>query len=231
MSYSWKHIILYVALALGIAYLIQHEVLASYFESILNETFLSKNSYLFSGLSTLIAALVAIKLHKGLSNRITVFGTDKVKNGIILCLPIIAFSFVGLDNGYGIHKSLYGFGFSLTNTIYSFVEEFGWRRYLQNALDGMRKTLKYLLIGVVWWIWHFRFESHFDIYIFPLICLGGGFLLGKLADTGKSILPVVAMHTLIILTTNSGKFGKNEILGIVFVLFGWVLLEKLWKIK
>ncbi|MDB9782971.1 CPBP family intramembrane metalloprotease [Winogradskyella sp.] len=129
------------------------------------------------------------------------------------------------------NESFYGFAFALINTIYAFTEEFGWRRYLQNALEGLNKNLKYISIGVIWWIWHFRFETQFDVFIFPLICIGGGFLLGKLADESRSILPVTAMHTLIILTSNSGNFGKNEIMGIGIVILGWILIELIWKRK
>ena len=47
--------------------------------------------------------------HKNRSNRITIFGADKLKNILILSLPIIAFSIIGLNNNFGMNKSLYGF--------------------------------------------------------------------------------------------------------------------------
>jgi hypothetical protein len=34
-----------------------------------------------------------------------------------------------------------------------------------------------------------------------------------------------------ILTTNSGSFGKNEIMGIAFVVLGWIAIEQIWKRK
>ncbi len=127
------------------------------------------------------------------------------------------------------NKSLYGFAFASVNTFYAFTEEFAWRRYLQNALEGVNKNLKYIFISVIWWIWHFRFDTQFDIFIFPLICIGSGFLLGKLTDDIKSILPVVAMHNVIILTTNSGDFDQNIIIGIGIVILGWIVIEQIWK--
>ena len=39
------------------------------------------------------------------------------------------------------------------------------------------------------------------------------------------------MHTLIILTINSGNFGKTEIIGIGIVIIGWVIIEQIWKRK
>lgn len=229
MKIDWKYIILFSSIALGISYPIQKGYLDDFFQSYTKNTILSESSYLMAGFSTLIAATVVLIFHKELSNRITIFGDDKIKNSLILSLPIIAFSIIGLNNTFGLNKSLYGFAFASINTIYAFTEELGWRRYLQNALEGLNKNLKYIFIGVIWWIWHFRFDSQFDLFIFPMICIGGGFLLGKLADDFKSILPVISMHTLIILTTNSGNFGKNEVMGIGIVILGWILIEQIWK--
>jgi hypothetical protein len=231
LKIDWKYIILFILIAYGISYPVQQDYLTDFYLSITKNTFISESEYLLAGFSTLIAAILMLIFHENLSSRITIFGDDKIKNALILILPIIAFSITGLDNNFGMNKSFYGFAFALTSTIYAFTEEFGWRRYLQNALEGLNKNLKYILIGVVWWIWHFRFDSQFDIFIFPLICIGGGFLLGKLADDFKSILPVIAMHTLIILTTNSGNFGMNGIMGIGIVILGWVVIEQIWKKK
>lgn len=231
MKTDWKYIILFIIIALVLSYPIQKGYLDSFFQSYTKGTFLQNSSYLMAGFSTLIASIVLLLFHKDVSNRITILGDEKIKNLLILSLPILAFSVIGLKNNYGLNKSLYGFAFATINTIYAFTEEFGWRKYLQNALEGLNKNLKYILIGIVWWIWHYRFNSQFDVFIFPLICIGGGFLLGKLADDTKSILPVISMHTLIILTTNSGNFGKNEIIGIGFVILGWILIEQIWKRK
>lgn len=231
MKIDWKYITLFIIIALGLSYPIQHDYLNDFFQSITKNTFISESGYLLAGFSTFIAAIILILSHQNLSNRISIFGHDKIKNILIMSLPIIVFSIVGLDNNFGLNIWLYGFLFSLVNTIYAFTEEFGWRRYLQNALEGLNKNIKYIFIGIIWWIWHFRFDTQFDFFIFPLICIGGGFLLGKLADDYKSILPIVAMHNLIILTTNSGTFGKNKIAGIGLVILGWVIIEQIWKRK
>ncbi len=231
MKIDWKYIILFILIALGISYPVQQGYFNDFFQNITKGSFISEAGYLMAGLSTLIAATISLSLHKNISNRITIFGDNKIKNLLILSLPVIAFSICGLNNNFGMNKSLYGFAFASVNTIYAFTEEFGWRKYLQNALEGVNKNIKYIFIGVIWWIWHFRFDTQFDIFIFPLICIGGGFLLGKLTDDIKSILPAVAMHNVIILTTNSGNFDKNKIMGIGIVFFGWIVIEQIWKRK
>ena len=231
MKIEWKYILLFILIAFGISFPIQQGYFSGLFQDFTKHTIFSQSEYLLAGFSTLVAALIVFLFHRNISNRITILGDDKTKNLLILILPIIAFSVSGLNNDFGMNKSIYGFAYALINTIYAFAEEYGWRRYLQNALEGLNKHLKYILIGVVWWIWHFRFDTPFDFFLFPLICIGGGFLLGKLADDLKSILPVVAMHTLIILVSNSGNFGRNEIMGIGIVILGWVVIEQVWKRK
>jgi len=229
LKIDWTYVALFSIIALALSYPVQTGYLDDIFNSFTKNTFLFGSSYLIAGCSTIIATIVVLIFHKKLSKRITILGDDKIKNSLILILPLIAFSIIGLNNDFGINKSIYGFSFALINTIYAFAEEIGWRGYLQNALEGLNKNLKYIFIGVIWWIWHFRFDTQFDLFIFPLICIGGGFLLGKLADESKSILPVVSMHTLIILTTNSGNFGKNEAIGTGIIILGWIVIENVWN--
>jgi hypothetical protein len=231
MKIDWKYIILFIFLALGISYPIQTGYFDDFYQSIIKDTFLSYSTYLMAGLSTVLATIIVFLFQRNISSRITIFGDESIKNVTIAMLPIFAFSIVGINNEFGMNKSLFGFLFASVNTVYAFTEEIGWRRYLQNALEGLNKNIKYLFIGVVWWIWHFRFETQFDLFVFPLICIGGGYLLGKLADDTKSILPVISMHTLIILVTNAGQFGKHELLGITVVVIGWIVIEQVWKRK
>ena len=231
MKIDWKYIILFILIALGVSYPVQQGYLNDFFHTATKDSFISESGYLMAGLSTLIAGIITLSLHKSISSRITILGDNKIKNLLILSLPVIAFSICGLKNKFGMNNSLYGFAFASVNTFYAFTEEFGWRRYLQNALEGLNKNLKYIFIGVVWWIWHFRFDTQFDIFIFPLICIAGGFLLGKLTDDIKSILPVVAIHNVIILTTNSGNLDQNKIIGIGIVILGWIVIEQIWKRK
>ena len=154
-----------------------------------------------------------------------------MKNILIALLPVITFAIVGLENSYGINIHYYAFIYAFIIVIYAFLEEFGWRRYLQNSSEGINKNWKYILIGIIWWIWHLRFETHFDIFIFPLICIGGGYLLGKLADDTKSIVPVVTIHTLIILLTNSGELTMNKMIAASLTIIAWIIIEQVWKRK
>ena len=135
MKINWKYIILFLLIALGLSFLMQTGYFDEYFQAFSNNTFLSGSTYLIAGFSTLIAGIIGLAFHKNLSNRIIILGDEKIKNLLILVLPIISFSIVGLNNKFSMNKSLYGFAFASINTLYAFTEEFGWRRYLQNALE------------------------------------------------------------------------------------------------
>ena len=231
MKPNWKNILLYIMLVIGISAPIHLGYLDDFYTQITKGWLITNWIYLFAGLGPFIAGIIVLKLQKNIATKITVFGPEKVKNILIALLPIFAFSLIGFENSNGINIHLYGFMFAFINVIYAFFEEFGWRRYLQNALDGLNEHLKYLLIGIIWWIWHLRFNTQFDIYIFPLICIGGGYLLGKLADKTHSILLVVNMHALIILATYTGAVTMNKIAGVGLTIIGWMIIEQIWKRK
>ena len=203
----------------------------SSYKDLTKDCFISDWVYLIAGIGPFIAGLLILLLDRSISKRITIWGDEKAKNSLIALLPVFTFPVFGLENSVGINIHFYGFIYASINVIYAFLEEFGWRRYLQNAMEGFNKHWKYIFIGLIWWIWHLRFETGFDIFIFPLICIGGGYLLGKLADDTKSILPVVCMHTLVILLTNSGAPTTDKIIGAGLTIIGWIIIEQLWKRK
>lgn len=227
MKNNWIYISLFVLIAFAISAPVHLGCTESYFRTITNNSFISDWGYLLAGLGPFLAGILILVLHKSNSNRITLFGNNRVKNLLIAILPVISFTIIGLENTEEIDYHLYAFIYTSINVLYSFLEEFGWRRYLQNALEGVNKNIKYILIGSIWWVWHLRFTTDFDLFFFPLICIGGGYLLGKLADDTKSILPIVSMHTLVIILTNSGAITTNKILGVVLAIVGWFVIEKL----
>ncbi len=231
MKPNWKYISLFLVLALGISAPIHLGYLDEAYKTFTQNLLIKNWVYIVAGLGPFIAGLITILLQKNLSNRITFWGGQRLKNILIALLPVLSFSIVGLENSDEINIHYYGFIYAFINVLYAFLEEFGWRRYLQNALEGINKNWKYIIIGIIWWIWHLRFETPFDLYIFPLICIGGGYLLGKLTDDTKSIIPVATIHTLAILLTNSGEVTVNKMVGAGLVIVGWLIIEQLWKRK
>lgn len=121
----------------------------------------------------------------------------------------------------------------LTQFVYSFGEEFGWRHYLQNATAGINKFVKPILIGTIWFAWHFSFIGNpikvisgqdmpivagipFCILILSILA----FLWGDLVIKTKSILIPTIAHSIT-------KFGDLYSVGIVLTLL--LLLQIFWK--
>jgi len=223
------YIAIFVLLAIAISLPVHLGYLDSAYKTNTSGWLISNWTYLLAGFGPFIAAIFVLFIHKSVSNQISIFGDEPLKNLSVAFLPVIAFTSIGLENTYNLNTHYFAFLYSTINVIYAFLEEFGWRRYLQNALEGINKNWKYLIISGIWWVWHFRFNSQFDLLIFPLICIGGGFLLGVLADKAKSILPVTAMHSMIIIVTNSGSVTQNKLIGLGLTFAGWVILDKIWN--
>ena len=231
MKTNWKYIILFIILAFGISAPVHLGYIDELYEKITQDWIITNWIYLAAGFGPLIAGLITFSLQKSISSRITIWGDEKIKNILIVFLPVVSFSIIGLENSYGINVYSFGFIYAFINVIYAFFEEYGWRIYLQNALEGINKNWKYILIGIIWWLWHLRFETSFDLFIFPIICIAGGYLLGKLTDNTRSIFPVVMLHALIILLTNSGDLTRNKIIGGGITIIGWIIIEQVWKRK
>ena len=226
MRNSWPFVLSYILGALFLSLPVHLGCIDVFHAAWLGDTMFADMSYLWAGIGPFLAGLIAIQLHKGLPNRILVLGVQRLKNMIMIVMPVIVFALIGLPDGNGVISHSYGFAYVTTITMYALLEEFGWRRYLQNALEGLNTHLKYVFIGIVWWIWHARFETLFDLTLFPMICVGGGYVLGRLADDSASIIPVAMMHMLIILLTSAGDVSMQAGIGCGFVLAGWFLLEK-----
>lgn len=231
MKTNWKYILLFIILAIGVAAPIHLGYFDKTYKAITDGWIISDWIYILAGIGPLIAGMITLLLHKSISHRITIWGDEKVKNILIALLPVATFPIFGLENSKGINIHYYGFVSATINLTYAFLEEFGWRKYLQNALEGINKNFKYILIGIIWWIWHMRFDTHFDIFIFPVICIGGGYFFGILADKTQAILPVVTIHTLTILLTNSGAVTLPKIFGAGLTIIGWIIIEQIWKRK
>lgn len=50
-------------------------------------------------------------------------------------------------------------GSILTQFLYTLGEEAGWRHYLQNATSAFSKWVQALIIGVLWFLWHYSILS------------------------------------------------------------------------
>lgn len=149
MTPNWKYINLFLILAIGISAPIHLGYIDNTYKAFSNDWIISDWVYLIAGFGPFAAGLIVLLLDKSVSNQITIWGNEKMKNILIALLPVFSFSIIGLENSSNVNIHYYGFIYASINIIYAFLEEFGWRRYLQNALEGINKNWKYILIGII----------------------------------------------------------------------------------
>ncbi|MEL6593512.1 MAG: CPBP family glutamic-type intramembrane protease, partial [Bacteroidota bacterium] len=85
------------------------------------------------------------------------FGESRKWSILIALVPIGLLGGFGVDNEMGIQANLFGLFMGALLIIYTILEEYGWRGYLQHALPIRSEWLKYTLIALVWYIWHWDF--------------------------------------------------------------------------
>lgn len=172
------------------------------------------------------------------NDKISLFGGSPKWSLLILSLPIICLTVIGVPNTFGIQANYAGLVFGLVLAVYTLFEEVGWRGYLQQELDleVRNEWLKYSMIGIAWYLWHWDFLDKTSLM--PNLIMCGGLILGsagigKIAEKTKSILVCAAFHTLGNIGFMYGLVVKNVALemrlGIIAVcVVVWVWVIKKW---
>jgi len=228
---NWYYIALFYLIAFVISAPFNSGIFLKSFETLTQNYLISYWAFLPAGIGTLIAALLALFFNKNYIRTITLFGNNQLKNLAIALTPLIVFTIVGLANEHQLNNNYYGFAFAAVALSYALSEEIFWRGFLQDTLQPIGKTKSYLIIGIFWWAWHFRFNTTFDFTTFLIICIGSAFLLGKFAEETKSFLTSAGLHSLIILITTDGMTSNSGIAGGVITLIIWLSIGKWWKTK
>jgi uncharacterized protein len=210
-------------LALAISGLFNSGLLTQTYRTITAGYLIADWPFLPAGIGTLIAAILAFKFDKNLVRTVTLLGNDKLKNIAIALAPLLVFSIIGYSN-----SRYYGFVFSAVALIYAMTEEIFWRNYLKTALEPIGKNFSYLLIGIMWWAWHLRFNTTFDMTAFLLICIVSSYILCRFTENTKSFLTTAGLHSLIIITT-TGEFDNSKIIACAAVFLIWISIGKWWK--
>jgi len=229
VNIKWHFVVVFYVVAFSLSGLFNSGFLNSYYQTLTKGYFISDLTYLPACLGTLIAALLVLLLDKFHIRTINFLGNSPLKNIATSITPILVFSLVGLDNNYKLNQHYFAFSFAAINLIYAVMEEIGWRGYLQDALRPLSEKYRFLLIGLLWWAWHFRYNTTFDFTVFPLICVAGSFLIGQFTEKSKSFFTAGAMHCLIILLTNSGEPTKDKMMAGGLTILIWVGIGKWWK--
>lgn len=127
-------------------------------------------------------------------------------------------------------------------------EELGWRGFLHDATRSVPKLYRYLFIGIIWELWHFRFARLFlgsetiwdamarEARFLPLTILLS-WLLGETTERSRSITVAITLHFWCnaLLTEEVASFVGSEKTVLYFafaasaIVWSWILLG--WKNK
>jgi len=119
---------------------------------------------------------------------------------VVMSIPILCLTIIGVENNFGIQKNLFGAfigGFTMT---YAFLEEYGWRGYLQEELmPKFNKWIVYAIIGITWYTWHWYFlrEGNDAKLIMIPILIVASIGIGEIAKSTKSIVICAALHGIV----------------------------------
>lgn len=187
---------------------------------------------LLSGISPLIGGLVLVKIFKR-PNKLTLFSIGFWKTMFVVALPILLFFVIG---SFNLGKPNYAIALAIiVSILYAIFEEYGWRGYLQSELNEISAIYKYIIISVLWYLWHLDFGldlQHLLSYFFVFM---GSVGIGYVADKSKSLILPSLFHMFFnILFTNSLigiSFSQRVILlsactiSVVFVM--WLRLKNI----
>lgn len=130
-------------------------------------------------------------------SRIGLWGSSRPHALAMIAVPAIVIGSVGVPNRFGLDPHLFGVELGGMVAVYGLLEELGWRGYLQDELRDRPALLKYTLVGLVWYAWHFSWIEHhpigdqlFTIGFMVLASIGIGFV----ADRTRSVLAAAAFH-------------------------------------
>jgi membrane protease YdiL (CAAX protease family) len=148
----------------------------------------------------------------------SLLGISPSRTLVTALIPIGLFSLVGISEGL----------YALVAVIYATGEEFGWRGFLADTLAPLRWPWSLGITSVLWWFWHLRFTTTFDLLLFLPIIVVSSLALGHAARTSGSVLVAAAMHALIIVLTANGAPSRPMIFAGVATLVAWILLGVIW---
>ena len=163
------------------------------------------------GIGPCVGALVAVLTFKR-EFHCTITGTSIWKSVLTVAIPF----FVCFFFDRGLSFTLLGFIF------YSFLEEVGWRGYLQGELKEMKTIWRVLVIGLMWFFWHITIGFNLGSLIFLAILLLGTWGIGCIARDTKSLVACACFHTLWNFSSQSSlSFTPTVIALYVAVIAAW----------
>lgn len=109
--------------------------------------------------------------------------------------------------------------------LYSFLEEVGWRGYLQGELEDKSPFSQACIIGLLWFVWHLKFSFSLNALIFLALLIFGSWGIGRVARDTHSLVLCACFHTLYNFSSHGWfTFNATVICIYVLVIASWFLI-------
>lgn len=236
---SWIRVLIFFIIATVISNIFRFDILElrPVLEKLPNWLYIL-TSVLLEGSGVIIGALIMLPyLKKERNVEMTLLGKLETKSLIMPFIPIVILSVIGVKNDFGLNNHLYGFIAIIGTLVYCIMEEYGWRGYLQEELKSIEPWQKYLIIGIIWYLWHLTFltkASIGDNLFFLGMMIFGSWGIGQIAELIKSILASACFHLIVQIMMFNALFrnginGKEKIIILAICLALWIVVINKWK--
>jgi membrane protease YdiL (CAAX protease family) len=167
-------------------------------------------------------------------------GTFPLMGWAMIAVPAAVMAAIGLANPFAIEPHLFGLHVGLWIAAYALLEETGWRGYLQDELRHRPALLRYAIVGLFWYGWHFSWlgghgagSELANLAMIVAASIGIGFV----ADRTRSILAAAAFHVIGDVLGLAREFDTlipsmhDRLIVVGICLASWLVMLRLWGMR
>jgi len=161
--------------------------------------------------------------------RIGLTGTSRVRSLGFALILVATMTVAGLPDRPHLTGLLYSGAF----LVYGFCEETGWRGFLQDALHPLPEPQRYVLIGLLWGVWHFTTflsgsprQVGLRLALLSLLWIGGSWGIGAAVEATRSLTVAALFHVTFNLFRSLSLGTTLTVL--VPCVVAWVWLLRTW---
>lgn len=234
----WLRVLVYYAVAMGLAATSRfvwhtNDVLPGW------PSLAAMHLHLLSGIGPFAGALLVWAVFR-VARRKSPGGSYPALGWAMAMVPAVTMGLIGVANPYVINSHLFGFYLGLWIILYTVLEETGWRGYLQDEFGDVGRPLRYMIVGLFWYPWHFTFFQGHGLGTEALILgllVAASIGIGLIADRTGSILAAAAFHTVANVLGLTAYFAvfipsaseRWMIVGICLAV--WVVMLRVWRVR
>ncbi|MEI6683721.1 MAG: CPBP family intramembrane glutamic endopeptidase [Bacteroidota bacterium] len=182
----------------------------------------------------LAGGIISILIFRNRYERtITLTGFSARVSALFFGAPVLLISIFGIAGTGAENPHWYGFLSGLTLIVYCLFEETGWRGFLQDALRGIPNPFRFMIIGILWYLWHLNLLSpelysvKFGLLVHLPSCILGSWIIGHLADKYKSIMVAAAAHCIFNIFFDLHTDMKAKVMIVAGMLLIWIVSSRL----